>query len=53
MQKTRFNRSGFLNLDLRGFEPLTSSMRTRRAPNCATDPNNARNYNPIARVLAR
>ena len=30
---------GFGKMDLRGFEPLTSSMRTRRAPNCATDPN--------------
>lgn len=25
-------------VDLRGFEPLTSSMRTRRATNCATGP---------------
>lgn len=27
-------------VDLRGFEPLTSSMRTRRATNCATGPDN-------------
>lgn len=27
-----------LMVDLRGFEPLTSSMRTRRATNCATGP---------------
>jgi hypothetical protein len=25
-------------VDLRGFEPLTSSVRLRRAPNCATGP---------------
>ncbi|MCW2949684.1 MAG: hypothetical protein JWN41_697 [Thermoleophilia bacterium] len=25
-------------MDLMGFEPTTSSMRTRRAPNCATGP---------------
>jgi hypothetical protein len=25
-------------MDLRGFEPLTSSVRLRRAPNCATGP---------------
>ena len=28
-------------VDLRGFEPLTSSMRTRRATNCATGPDNS------------
>lgn len=27
-----------LMVDLRGFEPLTSSMRTRRATNCAIGP---------------
>ena len=26
-------------VDLRGFEPLTFSVRLRRAPNCATGPN--------------
>ena len=26
------------SVDLRGFEPLTSSVRLRRAPNCATGP---------------
>jgi hypothetical protein len=26
-------------VDLRGFEPLTSSVRLKRAPNCATGPN--------------
>ena len=51
--KNPLQRSGFLKMDLRGFEPLTSSMRTRRAPNCATDPDNARNYNPFWRLLAR
>lgn len=25
-------------MELRGFEPLTFSLRTRRAPNCATAP---------------
>lgn len=25
-------------MDLKGFEPLTSSVRLRRAPNCATGP---------------
>ncbi len=25
-------------MDLKGFEPLTSSMPLRRAPNCATGP---------------
>ncbi len=40
--KARFGKeAGFLGMDLRGFEPLTSSMRTRRAPNCATDPSAA------------
>lgn len=29
---------GFSPVDLAGFEPATSSMRTRRAPNCATGP---------------
>ena len=29
------------SVDLRGFEPLTSSMRTRRATNCATGPDNS------------
>lgn len=28
-------------VDLRGFEPLTSSLRTKRATNCATGPNNS------------
>ena len=32
-------KSSLVNLvDLRGFEPLTSSVRLRRAPNCATGP---------------
>ncbi len=30
--------AGFFQVDLRGFEPLTSSVRLRRAPNCATGP---------------
>ena len=31
--------AGLFNLvDLRGIEPLTFSLRTRRATNCATDP---------------
>ena len=30
------------SVDLRGFEPLTSSVRLRRAPNCATGPENGR-----------
>ena len=30
--------SGRPSVDLRGFEPLTSSVRLRRAPNCATGP---------------
>jgi hypothetical protein len=30
--------SGGKQVDLRGFEPLTSSVRLRRAPNCATGP---------------
>ena len=28
-------------MEPRGFEPLTSSMPLRRAPNCATAPSNA------------
>ena len=32
-------------VDLKGFEPSTSRMRTERAPNCATGP--YQNYNPI------
>ncbi len=28
-------------VDLRGFEPLTSSLRTKRATNCATGPDNS------------
>ena len=32
-------KSSIVNLvDLRGFEPLTSSVRLRRAPSCATGP---------------
>src|SRR5919107_5791198 len=31
-------RTGHCPVDLRGFEPLTSSVRLRRAPNCATGP---------------
>ena len=30
------------SVDLRGFEPLASSVRLRRAPNCATGPSNER-----------
>ena len=29
---------GFVLVDLKGFEPLTSSMPWKRAPNCATGP---------------
>ena len=32
------NQSATRKVDLRGFEPLTSSVRLRRAPNCATGP---------------
>ena len=32
---------GFLLVEHRGFEPLTFSLRTRRATNCANAPNNA------------
>jgi hypothetical protein len=33
------HKSEIVNLvDLRGFEPLTSSVRLRRAPSCATGP---------------
>ena len=52
-QKVRFVEADFGEMDLRGFEPLTSSMRTRRAPNCATDPRYARNYNSLFAFLAR
>jgi hypothetical protein len=31
-------RRGFSEVELRGFEPLTFSLRTRRATNCATAP---------------
>src|SRR5690242_19665379 len=31
-------RRGFPVVELRGFEPLTFSLRTRRATNCATAP---------------
>jgi hypothetical protein len=31
-------REGRRFVDLRGFEPLTSSLRTKRATNCATGP---------------
>ena len=38
----RFRKSmfclGFILVDLKGFEPLTSSMPWKRAPNCATGP---------------
>jgi hypothetical protein len=36
-----FNMTGFeyeTLVELRGFEPLASSLRTRRATNCATAP---------------
>ena len=33
-------RCGSFLVDLMGFEPTTSRMRTERAPNCATGPNN-------------
>ncbi len=32
-------------VDLRGFEPLTSSMPWRRSPSCATGPDVVRNEN--------
>jgi hypothetical protein len=36
-------RGGFPSVELRGFEPLTFSLRTRRATNCATAPLRLRN----------
>jgi hypothetical protein len=33
-----FNSQSTIMVDLRGFEPLASSVRLRRAPNCATGP---------------
>ena len=37
--------TGFRRVELRGFEPLTFSLRTRRATNCATAPRCGRNCN--------
>ena len=37
--------SGITMVDLRGFEPLTSSMPWRRSPSCATGPDVVRNEN--------
>ena len=36
-----------LYVDLRGIEPLTFSMRTRRATNCATDPYGVHTISPL------
>ena len=33
-----------LTVDLEGFEPSTSSVRLKRAPNCATGPTIAQNF---------
>ena len=38
-------------VELRGFEPLTFSLRTRRATNCATAPKCGRNDNTSPRAL--
>ncbi len=35
---------GPLSVELRGIEPLTSSMRTKRATNCATAPNHGPSF---------
>ena len=40
-------------VDLRGFEPLTSSMRTRRATNCATGPETSTTLSRHARPPGR
>lgn len=36
-----------LFVELRGIEPLTFSLRTRRATNCATAPNRSQNSKPV------
>ncbi len=41
-------RRGLRRVELRGFEPLTFSLRTRRATNCATAPRCGRNCNTAA-----
>ena len=41
MRRPSGGRGAACGVDLRGFEPLTSSMRTRRATNCATGPDNS------------
>ncbi len=33
-------------VDLKGIEPLTSSVRLRRAPNCATGPRESKKCKP-------
>ncbi len=54
MKKTR-RLASFCLVDLKGFEPLTSSVRLKRAPNCATGPElsrivpkRAHRVNPVA-----
>lgn len=39
-------REGFLTVELRGIEPLTYSMRTSRATNCAIAPWSLAGYQP-------
>ena len=40
-------------VELRGIEPLTSSMRTKRATNCATAPSGTRIAEPAPRPVSR
>ena len=43
-------RTGSPSVELRGFEPLAFSLRTRRATNCATAPRCGRNDNTSAQA---
>jgi hypothetical protein len=44
----RAGQRGFRVVELRGFEPLTFSLRTRRATNCATAPDAAVDHGETA-----